>query len=423
MPFNPSLINKTLKKPYKENGDYIETECLWCKFTQEESYKYSLRISKIDGSFHCPICNSNSGTFNELLQSNNKITEEEAQKIIDDYYSVDNYAVEHNLPKSYLKSNLGLLDDDNVIKIPYFDIEKHEVAIRLLNLNGEIKWKLGSKSTLYGLWKLPNFTDNSYIILVKKELPCQILWYNNIQVLGVPEGTKFKAEYTNYLKDFEAIYVLAGNELEDTNFKNDVKELLCSKELYLISKEKVNFNTDSIDSNSLLSVAEKIIPTSIIEDTSNNLCEEIAEHVLISKQILKKYYIFYYHADFYVYENGVYRRNRNLIEKAIIEINPNAKKSLRTEVLEYIRIETTKNDIDVDTRFINFQNGLFDLEEQKLIPHSHDFFVTTQVHAIFIEDKDLVINLYIDKFLDDITCGDSNRKLTLLQYSRLFYDI
>ena len=67
----------------------------------------------------------------------------------------------------------------------------------------------------------------------------------------------------------EAIYVLAGNELEDTNFKNDVKELLCSKELYLISKEKVNFNTDSIDSNSLLSVAEKIIPTSIIEDTSN----------------------------------------------------------------------------------------------------------------------------------------------------------
>ena len=55
---------------------------------------------------------------------------------------------------------------------------------------------------------------------------------------------------------------------------------------------------------------------------------------------------------------GVYRRNKHKIEKKILEKNKNAKKSLRTEILEYIRISTTKDEIDINKQFINFENRI-----------------------------------------------------------------
>lgn len=55
-------------------------------------------------------------------------------------------------------------------------------------------------------------------------------------------------------------------------------------------------------------------------------------------------------------EIGVYRRNKNLIEKKILEIEPNAKTNLRKEVLDYIRITKYTPELQINDQFVNFIN-------------------------------------------------------------------
>lgn len=42
-----------------------------------------------------------------------------------------------------------------------------------------------------------------------------------------------------------------------------------------------------------------------------------------------KFYIRYYRENFYVYENGVYKKNSPLIQQTILSIHKNIKKHLR----------------------------------------------------------------------------------------------
>ena len=53
---------------------------------------------------------------------------------------------------------------------------------------------------------------------------------------------------------------------------------------------------------------------------------------------------------------GKYKKNKHKIEEKILSINKNATKNLRSEVLEYIRISTTKEDLKINTQYINFEN-------------------------------------------------------------------
>lgn len=67
-------------------------------------------------------------------------------------------------------------------------------------------WKKGSKTILYGLWKLKEFNDD-YIILVEGESDAQTLWYYKAQALGVPGAKNFKDEYVDLLSRFKTIYI------------------------------------------------------------------------------------------------------------------------------------------------------------------------------------------------------------------------
>lgn len=51
-------------------------------------------------------------------------------------------------------------------------------------------WKKGSKTILYGLWRLKQYTDD-YIVLVEGESDAQTLWYYGVQAIGVPRCKQF----------------------------------------------------------------------------------------------------------------------------------------------------------------------------------------------------------------------------------------
>ena len=62
-------------------------------------------------------------------------------------------------------------------------------------------WKKGSKTILYGLWKLKEFKED-YIVLVEGESDAQTLWYYGVQALGVPRSKQFQRRICRIIKRF-----------------------------------------------------------------------------------------------------------------------------------------------------------------------------------------------------------------------------
>lgn len=76
------------------------------------------------------------------------------------------------------------------VQIPYYDYDKRILATRYRNHPSNPQrfiWKKGSKTILYGLWRLKQYTDD-YIVLVEGESDAQTLWYYGVQAIGVPRS-------------------------------------------------------------------------------------------------------------------------------------------------------------------------------------------------------------------------------------------
>lgn len=250
-----------------------------------------------------------------------------------------------------------------------------------------------------------------------------------IQVLGIPGSENFKKEFVTYLENFKKIYIHNERDAAGKKFVEKISMMIPSDNVYEIASSDVDSNCKdpsdlyikgNLKLELLLATAKRIKK---INSTPKNIKtlkkfekdNSVAQHVEIAEKILKKLYIKFFNEDFYVYDNGVYSRNKHIIELAILEINSNASTNLRREILGYIQIKTFVKEKKIEERFINFQNGLFDLTEQKFIEHSPEIFSTIQIHANFIESDNLIINEYMDNFLSDIMCHNNDRKKALLQ--------
>lgn len=143
----------------------------------------------------------------------------------------------------------------------------------------------------------------------------------------------------------------------------------------------------------------------------------------VGNQILKDNHIFSMrdNGQIYLYKDGVYKNEgteaiigtqiRNvyyaMYMERWIEDNsdfdwpdhiPKATAKYVNEVLEYIRAYTHKSRFEIDDnqgRYINFKNGLFDLEEWKLIEHDPEILNIAQIQARYDPAaKCLIINKY-----------------------------
>ena len=120
------------------------------------------------------------------IKSEQKITDTLQKK-----YTLDDYAREKKLDKEFLEK-LRLTSGKNSVAIPYYDEDKKIIATRYRNnpLNEpRFYWEEGSKTNLYGLWKLKDYKKD-YIVIVEGESDTQTLWLHGIQTIGVPRSNK-----------------------------------------------------------------------------------------------------------------------------------------------------------------------------------------------------------------------------------------
>lgn len=302
---------------YDLNGNQIICYCPFCK---DLGGKPSFNINLEKGLYYCSFCRVG-GNAIKFLAEMEKISTKEAFAKINHFYTLDDYSNATNLPIQFLKE-LGLKTSTNAIEIPYFDKSNKIVATKYIS-NPKSKnksyWEKGSKINIYGLWKLQDFRDNSYIILVDGEICSQVLWFYNIQALGIPENFKLKYEHMSIFERFEKIYIHDEVNLRSKNFKKDICKILPFEKLYIVKSKKIDkncknpfelHNKNLLDLDTLISTAEKVDKTYYDEITiSNNeqenfmYEEEQAEHVKIAEEVMSCMYIKFCKEHFFVYNS------------------------------------------------------------------------------------------------------------------------
>lgn len=420
-----------------------------CPFHQESKPSFGINLET--GLYNCFSC-SEKGNIVKFVS---KIKDISTLQALDElemagydidrkssgYYTLKDYSKEKNLDINYLTKILKMetAPQGNSIRIPYFNQDGSQIAVRYRN-HPESKtrfyWSKGSKAHLYGLQFIDNFSSD-YVVLVEGESDCHSAWMHDIQAIGVAGAKNFKKEYAKLFDGFDKIYIHQEPDNGGTEFVKSICRVLPSEKLYTISafavddecKDLADLNVkDKLNKESLLATAEKI-PEIYINEVRN--LGEDADHVILANKVFNELDIKFYKGNYYVYEDGVYKEGLDKIEKCMLKIDNNIKKSMRMEVLDYIRIKEGVEIVEIDKNLINFKNGIYHLDEDILEAHSPDIFTLCQLNADYLTDEeyqeliDKGENIAVDKFLSDICCNHQDRIDTLTEFTgqSMTYDV
>ena len=112
----------------------------------------------------------------------------------------------------------------------------------------------------------------------------------------------------------------------------------------------------------------------------------------------------------HIYKDGIYVKGKENIEAAMIEHIPQLNRSKRTEVLEYLNICISESDKKTDADLIAFENGIFDIQEGKMIDYSPEYIITNKIHWNYNPGA---YSQLMDEVLNRISCKDSEVRALL----------
>lgn len=129
-------------------------------------------------------------------------------------FTLEEYASAKRLPVDFL-AGLGLetihIKRKPALKLPYYDESGTEASVRFrftiqkTKQDNRFRWRTGSKTMLYGLWRLQEAKAAGYVLAVEGESDCHTLWYHGIPAVGVPGATNWRKEWSDYLSGL-AVY-------------------------------------------------------------------------------------------------------------------------------------------------------------------------------------------------------------------------
>lgn len=125
---------------------------------------------------------------------------------------------------------------------------------------------------------------------------------------------------------------------------------------------------------------------------------------LFARFIIKEHNTIYTNGQLCIYDEdqGFYDPNNRLIKHTMIKLFNNISMSKRNEVFDYLTIEAPQKE-QSSRRYILFKNGVYDLAERKLLPHSPDYVISNMIPWDYKEDA---YDELVDKTLNRLSCGD-----------------
>lgn len=112
----------------------------------------------------------------------------------------------------------------------------------------------------------------------------------------------------------------------------------------------------------------------------------------------------------HIYREGVYVSGESFIEGEMIKHIPNLNRSKRTEVLSYLSILIREDVKPADARYIAFNNGVYDLVEDTIVPFSPSLVITNKIPWDYVPGA---YSELCDKTLNKMSCVDSEIRALL----------
>ena len=176
--------------------------------------------------------------------------------------NLKNYAEAKGLPVEFLQKQ-GLRDQkyqrEPAVRISYRGVDGQDTAVRYRvalekseEMDERFKWRTGSKTSLYGLWRLERIRKAGWVVLVEGESDAQTLWYHGIPALGIPGADTWKPAWAEHLEGIEKVFAviepdqggeilrekLGASKLRDRLYLVDLGEHEDASGLYLSGREK-----------------------------------------------------------------------------------------------------------------------------------------------------------------------------------------
>lgn len=107
----------------------------------------------------------------------------------------------------------------------------------------------------------------------------------------------------------------------------------------------------------------------------------------------------------HVYDNGIYVSGYRFIESKMVEVIPLLRSTQRSEVLKYLEIITPQETYTADANLIAFNNGVYDLSTDTLLPFSPEYVITNKIPWDFNAGA---YSELCDKTLDKLSCNDKD---------------
>ena len=385
------------KYKYKRYGDELRFNyCPICKKERAGNPDFTINILK--GVYFCHSTGE-SGTLEQLKKDYdfdfnlrdiptqkkehkpkkdfNKIFEQYADKHLNTEWL--EYLESRGITPKYLKQ-FCRLGKNNSMTIPITD-KKNIIGIKYRTIDKKISSEKGSQTDYLMNWQ--NVTTFDYLIIVEGEIDLlSVIEAGYDNVVSLPFGaTNIKSieNQKEWIEQFSKIIIATDNDKAGEESRNKIIKVLNNKNLYKVEYgEYKDFNEVLMaeGKDKIKEIIKNVVP---LPTDENNFFGEKGRFLfdIFSKYLKEKYNIIKIDNELYCYNNGIYEKDSNL-EKNMIDIIPNLKNNQRLEVLKYLYIIC--EDKRRDTRgLIAFANGIFDVEQSKLLPFSSDIIITNRI--------------------------------------------
>lgn len=111
----------------------------------------------------------------------------------------------------------------------------------------------------------------------------------------------------------------------------------------------------------------------------------------------------------HIYKDGYYINGSRYIEQEMIKNIPHLKAAYRTEVLKYLELIVPDTKMS-DARYIAFNNGIYDIVDDTMIPFSPEFVITNKIPWDYIPGAYSEI---ADKTLNKLACNEKDVRMLL----------
>lgn len=172
--------------------------------------------------------------------------------------------------------------------------------------------------------------------------------------------------------------------------------------------------------NQLLARIQKALPNKEVSSSSEGKQDEF-DPVQYARQLIVTNKLCTIDNAPYVYDHGEYTRIDDMdLERAICKVMPESKIRHRNEIKSRALLDApivNADETESNRKYINFNNGLFNIETNTLVEHSPNYFVPNKIpHDVVLEPIDCP---ELDNFINDISCGNEDIKNQIYEMAGL----